>query len=640
MAEIEELIFAQLNGLGIEVGDIRAIRDFDSSLLYRSAHRFCVEISKDVLKDSPKTLPAGMSSRFKATSELASAINSLGYPEELTFNQFMYPNPSTTRGVISWLCQNLPTKGEEAEARTDTDALGGGEASELAIRCWEYLEDKATTFDRTLTDLRAASKTIWPPLRGDYQPPVKAVNQMPSGMCLFTTPTSDEEAEWCTQNVDYAVKQIRRKLKLFASLLSVNGAAAARDKLESDEWEKSGKGQGLSRKEFRRERREAIARMLEEISEKEAAAKAAEFRRRQELRAANSSTKSRFVTEMQFGTVNELEEQAALAEAESQHEQKKLEKAEESQRIRRKIKEATKSIQQLMQDTVAAQEEMDRLLTLQETESARVVEISEDGDVLEQKYDLYQRCLQLCDEENSQDTVVAQIEEALETHADLESQWEARQKKLRDRYNAIEAEIEKATSKSRLLMELVEEAKQRSKQLKIDSKKKDEFLRQLEAEVEKCPKGVDREHYLQRITDIIRNIRKQQDQVVNISNQTRDTMKEIGTMREHLVRAFAETEEVCFQEVKEDSQEAAKNVYKGLISLRENFDKLIEGVEQKGSLNQQTYEIEEKLEKQQSRNESIDTEQITTDVANIQQENDALAGELKQLRSKLKSLLE
>ena len=117
-------------------------------------------------------------------------------------------------------------------------------------------------------------------------------------------------------------------------------------------------------------------------------------------------------------------------------------------------------------------------------------------------------------------------------------------------------------------------------------------------------------------------------------------MKEIGNMREGLVRAFAETEEVCFQEVKEDAQVAAKNVYRGLISLREHFDKLIRGVEQKGSVNQQTYEIEEKLEKQQGRNESIDTEQITADVTSIVQENDALAAELKQLRNKLKSLLE
>ena len=489
MAEIDELIFAQLTGLGVEVGEIKSIREFDSSLLYTAAHRFCEEISPEPLEGTSKTLPTGMSSRFKATSDLANAINSIGYPEELTFNQFMYPNPSTTKGIISWLCQNLPAKGEQAaDTGADTDMLGGGESSELAARCWEFLEEKSSNMDRTISELRAASKVIWPPLRGQYREPSKHVNQMPAGMCLFTTPTSDEEAEWCAENIDYAVKQIRRKLRLFTSLMTINGAAAARDKLESEEWEKSGKGQGFTRKEFRRQKREAMAALLEEISEKEASAKAAESRRRQELRAADSSTKSRFVTEMQFGTVNEIEEQAALAEAESQHVQKKLEKAEESQKIRRKIKEATNSIQQLMSDTVAAQDDMDRLLTLQESESARVVEISGDGDVLEQKYDMYQRCLQLCDEENSQESIISQIEEAIEIRSDLDSQWEARQKKLRDRYNAIEAEIEKATSKSRILLESVEDAKIRSKQLKIDSKKKDELLRQLEAEVEKCPK--------------------------------------------------------------------------------------------------------------------------------------------------------
>ena len=45
-----------------------------------------------------------MSSRFRVCTNLATAIKNLGYKDEISYNQFMYPNEKVRRAHRSCLC--------------------------------------------------------------------------------------------------------------------------------------------------------------------------------------------------------------------------------------------------------------------------------------------------------------------------------------------------------------------------------------------------------------------------------------------------------------------------------------------------------------------------------------------------------
>eukprot|EP01059_Diplonema_ambulator_P036671 TRINITY_DN9244_c2_g1_i1.p1 TRINITY_DN9244_c2_g1~~TRINITY_DN9244_c2_g1_i1.p1 ORF type:complete len:659 (+),score=277.63 TRINITY_DN9244_c2_g1_i1:41-1978(+) len=644
MSEVDELILLQLKGIEVDLGSAKGVTDFDAALFYKSAFKCCELISRELIQGKPESLPTGMSQRFKATSDLASAVISAGYGGELTFNQFMYPTPGDMRSVLSWLCQNLPSR-DHGTAQKGDAGLGG---ADLAAHSWEMLENHQRLFERHQADRESVYKFVWPPLRGEYAKPPARQTAYYTTLHPFATPMSDAEADWCSRNLQFTSRQVYDRCDLYTSVLAYNGITVAKEKQEELEWETTGKHTGLSKKEYKKKKKETMSAKLTASSACTARyeGKFSTLDKDSSAEPLVKGTKSRFMKEKEFGTeamANETEltesEETQLAAAQTQHELQKEQKKNEEKAIKKQLKQTTETIQKLMEEAVEAEEELKRLKQLKESDAGKIIELTEDGDALEEMFNVYQSALELCDDPDNNNKLQEKMDSATTEYDTLEQEWKAKEKKMKVKYELLKAEFEKANSKLQALYDEIDENKLKMKELRVSSKKKEEQIVQMQTELEKLPKDVDREHYLQRIMDIIKNIGKQQDEVEKITDQSKETIVTIAELEEGLTKAFQVVDEKCYNEVKQDAaNKHGRAVYRQLIALREAFDGLISGVEQQGVIKQSTYEYEEKIDKQKNRNEGLNTEQVNADLENIRAENEAAAARLKELRGQLKAL--
>ena len=74
----------------------------------------------DPSREYSTRLPKEMSARYRICSTLAAACQQYGYRGELGFQQFLYPNETETRKLLTWLVEALP----KAEKKDEKETLG------------------------------------------------------------------------------------------------------------------------------------------------------------------------------------------------------------------------------------------------------------------------------------------------------------------------------------------------------------------------------------------------------------------------------------------------------------------------------------------------------------------------------------
>ena len=115
----------------------------------------------------------------------------------------------------------------------------------------------------------------------------------------------------------------------------------------------------------------------------------------------------------------------------------------------------------------------------------------------------------------------------------------------------------------------------------------------LREEYARLPKDVDRRWYTQRIMDIVKHVKKQQDEISKASVfllffcffstcvgtnrargmgwqvlvETRTTQREMNKLADSLKRCFTQSEEVLYKRAEKDPD--FRRAYKGLVQLRE-----------------------------------------------------------------------
>ncbi|XP_020583942.1 coiled-coil domain-containing protein 22 [Phalaenopsis equestris] len=108
MDEAHEILLSSLksSGVSLPVG-VSSIKDISSIGLVS----LCAQSLRLILDSEPSSfptsLPAATSERFRICAELATAIKSLGYREELGFHQFLYPSDEESYKLVRFLVERL-----------------------------------------------------------------------------------------------------------------------------------------------------------------------------------------------------------------------------------------------------------------------------------------------------------------------------------------------------------------------------------------------------------------------------------------------------------------------------------------------------------------------------------------------------
>jgi len=210
---------------------------------------------------------------------------------------------------------------------------------------------------------------------------------------------------------------------------------------------------------------------------------------------------------------------------------------------------------------------------------------------------------------------------------ELAKEWEKHRVVLVDEYRKLRNLLVNTSDETKQKVEKVKVMRQQIKEIGQDIKIKDDKYRELLQEYAKMQKDVSRSHYTDRILEIVKNVKKQKVDIDKVLLDTRGLQKEINSISDTLNRTFAVIDELVFQDAKKD--QTAKEAYKQIVAMNEQFKKLTKDIEDIGSTQNSILTLESKITQMQEKINTFDFDRIDNDLKEMKTENKTLIDQIQ-----------
>lgn len=277
----------------------------------------------------------------------------------------------------------------------------------------------------------------------------------------------------------------------------------------------------------------------------------------------------------------------------------------------------TEKVEEL-KNKIDEQEDVYRQLTMDKNDQIRSIE-AETVQLEQLKKDKklkMQVAMLLDNPEESKQRLEQSLEVAQKRMENLNAKFEAHKQPL-------EQQLETCSGKNAAKMQRIEEKnssikamKQKVYEVQEDIKHKTQIHQQLQTELAKLKRVTERSAYTSRIVDIIKSIKKQNNDINEILKDTRALQKAINTLTGQLERQFSATDDLLFKNAKRD--EYTKKCYKLLIALHTEFSELIHLIEDTGSIQREIRELDDQIDIERQLNVHQKLEQITRDLQMVE----------------------
>ncbi|KAK3261036.1 hypothetical protein CYMTET_30041, partial [Cymbomonas tetramitiformis] len=276
-------------------------------------------------------------------------------------------------------------------------------------------------------------------------------------------------------------------------------------------------------------------------------------------------------------------EAGAGAEAGEQDPVAKVETAEERvERAEKECAELRTKLEATALSVATAQAEAAKAAELHREATVALEAAEEKTPALEQEYLSKKQATQIvlaaesgqksC--EQSMQEIQTQVGQQQDRLKALHREWETKRRpletKLEERRKATNKKVEAAERQVAAIRQMRGEMRT----MLVAAREREEQYKQLLAEYEGATKTVQRNTFVHRIMEIIKNIKHQEADICNIIRDTREVQREIKTATEQLNRVHAQIDEVVFQYARKDP--GCKQAYINLNKIHSNFAVLIE----------------------------------------------------------------
>jgi len=603
----------------------------------------------------PLALPAGVASRHRVCTKIAKAIKALGYHGECGYNQLLYPNEATTRGILAFLVEKLPrTEEEKQEEILGPNAL-------LNRRIMAILQsERRRPFVHPLTPSFSPSGEVTEPrfrirafttqaLEVSATSPLVTA-QVPQGQdvapSLFERAALARlrEARYESKLEDLGVEdplEARETRRTALATLLRDAMASARrgqgknallGSLGEEDGGGKGKGSGGA----------AVKTLGELVKELKAEAEDAEEEKRK-------GTGTRFMHATEFGqekaaatvaAVTPMSPTAAAAgegSDEPSAEQLAEAKAKAAEAEQKAMEEELLGMEKALEEkqSLIAQRERDVEVLADQTRQVEADLAASSASVqeLEQECMVKQKTLEMLPNAKEHITQLSQIcNGSAKKLVDLGKEWEQHRKPMIAELRGLKDSKSKRKERCRFMIDEMKSARSEMQQMAQDVREKEERAQVLEEELQRMPKNVNRTLYTYRIMDIINSIAKQKKEIDKIIGEITQVQKDLNSVGERLNRAEVLADERIFSAANRQNKDPAMvQSYRYLQDLRAKFDELIIAISENGKRETQARDLETKTEQLLERVSKNNMERILSDLKQVQEENKAL---VKQLRAR------
>lgn len=581
MEEVDRIIIHSLKDIGCDIDDeVQTLEQFTTDLIVDATVR-CLEIIQPST-DIPKTLPQNMASRFHLGSALAHACQDLGYNGDVGYQTFLYSNVVDVRRVFMFLIEKLPREAEKVTFEPD-DPISKLR-SDIGLEIRKRLNKKKVPIGSSIPFLSVHLET------GIIGPGTK-VKVNPK-----------DWREYVISDLPFLTEQTTYK-KLLPSIINLHSKGLlgnfgiksrdvtpgcpppANDFVIQNSSESHHPTTWLNVTETMLFSRELKKPTLgpEEVIEP----KLSDNESITSLSNENVSTNS--AEDRDEETVEKLRANIEMLQS--------------------KIKETHEAIGKIAEDCK-------RELRIVNKRSKEI--------------HLQEKAFSLLPESQKN---LKELEDAVSSYSEkilsLAKQWEAYRKPLLDTFIGARGKMANKESQNEEEHEHKRNLKNKIEVLNKQLVAKRTIIAQLEEEIEKLPKNINRSAYTRRIMEIIGNIAKQKDQIEKILSDTKDLQKEINSLNGRLERLFAVTEETIYRNARKD--EFSKRSFKLLATLHSDCATIVSLVLEIGTITREITDLKEQIEVESRKNTTANLERITADLEQMRAESRSLKNQMQKL---------
>eukprot|EP01103_Thecamoeba_quadrilineata_P013784 TRINITY_DN3928_c0_g1_i2.p1 TRINITY_DN3928_c0_g1~~TRINITY_DN3928_c0_g1_i2.p1 ORF type:complete len:625 (-),score=165.00 TRINITY_DN3928_c0_g1_i2:45-1919(-) len=618
MEEVDTIVIDVLRReLGCDIDDeVKSIKQLTTSVIYQATILYLSSIDPNYEGKFPNVLPPNTSASVNICTEMAKAIKEAGYRGEIGFHNILYPNPNDTRKILLFLEQKRPKNIQIQNKESDDyfQAMLGQQLGKLQKETWTPAFTRAAW---------ALPSEVWE-LRTE---PVRPAFSLSSVQRISNQPKLIDDF-WRDQQ-PLITSQCLRKQNVVPSVLEFLSKEFADEKDEDKEAMDS----GLEPWEFRLKKKARISKAMGDhiragLSEGggvfgsyntflQDAIALEDGRKKRKNVSVGLLKGTRFSHQVEFREKSDV----SLTKPNELSEQELLEARErEIQELDTVLSEASTELGFLVKEMDAFSSSLRRTEATLSSEQRKKQTQEQELRVKKKTYDL------LDDAENNIRKLQELAQKLSATLKGLAAKWEERRVPLFENYRQLREAFLSGQDGSKELMKKIKVLQEDMQTLKTEIQKRDEKQKQLLDILQQLPQDMNRSNYTQRILEVVKNVKKQKIDIDKILIDTRNLKKEKSIIIDTLHREFHVTSDLVFQEASKTKDAVAKQSYKDLVSLHENFKQLTELNEVIGTTKNNSLDLEGKIDQitQKTADMDINLNQVTQDLERIRRENNVL----------------
>ncbi|CAG5126194.1 unnamed protein product [Candidula unifasciata] len=639
MEEVDRIIVHSLRSIGCDLeDDVQSLRQFTTEVIVSTVVRCLKVILGDI--DLPSSLPPGMSARFRLGASLANHVQDLGYKGgDLGYQTFLYSNETEIRKIFMFLVEKLPkdTSQTADEPMGSSVLLHRAISTELGYQlslAWlpPYLKDKGVRTRTRPPGWQREGAFCLHHFRGRHISTPRSVGSL-------TVKIPKELRSYYTNHLPYVTNQTSLHRDTAPSVMETNVLEVASHQEWENEWNQLGLASRLTQQEFKRRKHERLMKMVKERLQQDsqhqngpdsraAASDLQQILSNIEAQSKNTGLRSKgsrfaHTEKLQYAADEDkamTQVGANVATKDTEEEQEKK-RQEEQERLRSELANITSDLEKLeleVRKFTAGRQKMEEIIA---SETKAIVEKKDTFSVKKRTLDLLPQA------EDNIAKLQAIVDASRQRLANLAKQWEAHRDPLLEQYRQLGDLNSKRESEAQKKLEEIKQFRERMKETADDTRRKDELYKQLISEYERMTKDVNRSAYTRKIMEIVANIKKQKQEIDKILVDTKSVQKEINLLTGKLDRTFAVTDELIFRDAKRD--ESVKKAYRLLAALHENFEQLIQTVQDTGVVMREIKDLEEQIETESNKKILSNLEKISADLQQMKKENSGLLAKVK-----------
>lgn len=239
---------------------------------------------------------------------------------------------------------------------------------------------------------------------------------------------------------------------------------------------------------------------------------------------------------------------------------------------------------------------------------------------IEDQMTAYEQMKKLQQSEMAESDIVVEVQQLQKKYESMVNDWEEYSVQAKARVEELKTEIDTKKKEYNYKYEQISTLKKEIEDITSKIAMKQEMAAFLREESEKIPTDINRNHYIARIAEFTRNIKKEKGNIVKYNHELILINGNITQLNEKIKAVDNELEDTLFQDAKQYSK--LNPVYKSFISLRDGYNTLQKNILEMSIQKNRLKDIENKLEDFKLKIANYDYQQLKEQVELLKQANE------------------